>query len=180
VTGTVCLNTYAAHNLNDPDGVGGEHTQSSVTSYNSIAGNIAPNSGYLSGIFESNAAPSGTTPAVLNFTSGHLTTSFTSLSPQLDQTFFVGDGLTGDGTGSVQQFVVPAGATRLFLGICDGPGDDSAPGDYDDNTGTFTATFSVTSVPEPSSAVALAMAATFIMARRSLFQRRRTCSGQSI
>ncbi len=43
-------------------------------------------------------------------------------SPALDQIFFIGDGLTGTGTGAVQQFTVPAGATGLFLGIGDSVG----------------------------------------------------------
>jgi len=62
---------------------------------------------------DSSAAPSG-----LDFTN----TSFTTLSPQLKQAFFIGDGLTGTGSGSPQTFVVPAGATRLFLGTSDGFG----------------------------------------------------------
>ena len=44
------------------------------------------------------------------------------MSPQLRQVFFVGDGRTGTGSGTVQQFVVPAGATRLFLASSDGIG----------------------------------------------------------
>ena len=38
---------------------------------------------------------------------------FSSLSPQLKQVFFIGDGLKSDG--SHQEFVPPPGATRLFL-----------------------------------------------------------------
>ena len=45
-----------------------------------------------------------------------------SMAPVLNQVFFIGDGLTGTGSGSVQQFVVPLGATRLYLGSSDGPG----------------------------------------------------------
>src|SRR5206468_9683201 len=33
---------------------------------------------------------------------------------------FIGDGMTGHGTGAVQQFIVPPGATRFFLGTVDG------------------------------------------------------------
>ncbi|HEY3242752.1 MAG TPA: hypothetical protein VGM03_05305 [Phycisphaerae bacterium] len=40
--------------------------------------------------------------------------------PGLRQPFFIGDGLTGTGSGAVQQFLVPDGATRLFLGTIDG------------------------------------------------------------
>ncbi len=42
---------------------------------------------------------------------------FNSLAPKLNQTFFIGDGQTGDGV--KQQFIVPEGATRLFLGMMD-------------------------------------------------------------
>jgi hypothetical protein len=61
-------------------------------------------------------------------------TSQSSYSPLLNQVFFIGDGLTGTGSGSVQQFVIPAGATRLFLGSSDGAG-----ANYD-NSGSFSVT----------------------------------------
>ena len=69
--------------------------------------------------------------------------------------FFIGDGLTGNGTGAVQQFVVPTGATRLFLGIADAVGfNDVNHGYYGDNGGSFIATFDVqtnsTVIPVPA------------------------------
>lgn len=45
------------------------------------------------------------------------TRDFTTLAPQLRQTFFIGDGRTS--TGTVQKFTVPTGATRLFVGTLD-------------------------------------------------------------
>ena len=42
---------------------------------------------------------------------------YTTLSPQIKQVFFIGDGRTS--TGTVQQIVIPGGATRLFLGTMD-------------------------------------------------------------
>src|SRR5262249_39942824 len=72
----------------------------------------------------------------------------------LNQTFFIGDGLTGTGSGSVQVFHVPDGATRLYLGFADAFFFQGDPGYYDDNTGSLTATFMVTAisgVPEPGS-----------------------------
>jgi hypothetical protein len=36
--------------------------------------------------------------------------------PALDQTFAVGDGLTGTGTGDIETFAIPKGATKLYLG----------------------------------------------------------------
>ena len=51
--------------------------------------------------------------------------------------FFIGDGLTGTGSGAVQQFVVPAGATRLFLASSDDLGAS------DNNSGQFEVMVSV-------------------------------------
>jgi Flp pilus assembly protein TadG len=69
------------------------------------------------GVFMSDSAPvAGQAPADLDFTTDDQR-NFTSLSPKLNQTFFIGDGRT-DG-GNPQQFVVPAGATRLFIGNMD-------------------------------------------------------------
>ena len=50
-----------------------------------------------------------------------------SLSPQLQQPFFIGDGRTTDG--APQEFVVPDGATRLFLGAMDDNRWDTNAGD---------------------------------------------------
>lgn len=38
------------------------------------------------------------------------------LHPALGDTFAVGDGLTGTGTGDIQTFAIPKGATKLYLG----------------------------------------------------------------
>ena len=43
--------------------------------------------------------------------------NYTTLSPQIKQVFFIGDGRTS--TGAVQQIVIPGGATRLFLATMD-------------------------------------------------------------
>jgi hypothetical protein len=77
-------------------------------------------------------------------------------SPALNQPFFIGDGLTGAGFGSVQTFHVLDDATRLYLGFADAFFFQGLPGWYDDNTGSFTAVFTVAprgAVPEPSSLV---------------------------
>ena len=54
-----------------------------------------------------------------------------------DQSFFVGDGLTGTGTGTVQRFVIPEGATALYLGFADGNYFAGDPSWYSDNTGSI-------------------------------------------
>ena len=106
-----------------------------LTSINGLSGIIALNRGFfLTGVFLNDSVSAGSGPPVLNFTDAE---NFLTLSPQLFQTFFVGSGLTGAGT-TEQVFFVPAGATRLFLGISDGcvlAG--GPPGCYEDNVGQF-------------------------------------------
>jgi len=144
VTGSVILNDGTGNNANDPDGIGSA-SNIGVNSFGGISGVVAPNAGFLAGVFLGPSEPTDPAPLRLDFTV--VGTSFTSLSPQLDQVFFIGDGLTGDGTGTVQQFNVPVGATRLFLGLVDAPNYHGDPGAYGDNVGSFSATFDV---PEPS------------------------------
>lgn len=159
VSGTIILNIGTGNNTNNADGVGAAVTQSSETGSGSISGITGPGAGYLVGVFLGAGGPSGSAPAALNFTSSGIGTSFTSLSPLLDQVFFIGDGLTGNGSGSVQTFVVPTGATELYLGISDACGYNGSPGCYDDNLGSFTVNYVTTSspstVPEPSSLLLL-------------------------
>ncbi|MFT3785353.1 MAG: TadG family pilus assembly protein [Tepidisphaeraceae bacterium] len=59
------------------------------------------------------------TPTALDF-STPTSRDYTTISPQLKQAFFVGDGKTSSGV--AQQIVVPAGATRLFFGSMDAYG----------------------------------------------------------
>jgi len=93
---------------------------------------------------------------------------FTTLSPTLQQAFFIGDGLTGRGIGSVQTFLAPSGATRLFLGSMDGSG-------WFNNGGSQTVTINFTpagtsnsSAPEPGTItlVVIGIAAAGLKARR--------------
>ena len=101
----------------------------------------------LLGVFLDASQPSLTLPpGTLDFLSG-IGTSFATLSPDLKQVFFIGDGLTGLGTGSVQQFTAPAGATRLFLASKDGYGWYNNGG-YQDVTINYTGSGGV---PEPAS-----------------------------
>jgi hypothetical protein len=86
----------------------------------------------LVGVFLDDSLPTATAaPADLDFSGSGVGTSFTTLSPALKQVFFIGDGRTGSGSGAVQHFVVPAGATRLFLGVADGVGWFNNPGSFD-------------------------------------------------
>lgn len=90
---------------------------------NGISGYNAP-ANALVGIFLDDTQPSlSPAPVSLNFTGGGgIGITFATLSPALKQTFFIGDGLTGSGAGTVQQFNIPTGAQRLFLGTVDGSG----------------------------------------------------------
>ncbi|HEX4155097.1 MAG TPA: PEP-CTERM sorting domain-containing protein [Acidobacteriaceae bacterium] len=147
---------------NDPDGFHNGtgaygQTSSDVNGSGSISGITAPGAGYLVGVFLGPGGPTGTAPASLDYTS----TDGSSYSPLLDQVFFIGDGLTGDGTGSTQTFYVPTGATELYLGLSDANGYNGTPGSYGDNHGTYGVSYDdITAVvpppppgdtPEPSS-----------------------------
>lgn len=164
VTGTISLNSQGG--FNDPDGtvVEGSYglsipNASAMNPYGGISGITAPGAGYLVGVFTTGVAPTGPAPASLDFVStdtGGINTNFTTLSPQLYQVFYIGDGLTGDGSGTLQQFNVPAGATTLYLGISDAPGFDGSPGAYNDNSGNFTVTFVASlSAPAPQPTIVL-------------------------
>jgi hypothetical protein len=103
----------------------------------------------LVGVFVAAGGPSGTAPAALDFT-GLGGYSFVTLSPALDQLFFIGDGLTGTGTGSVQGFIAPAGAATLYLAVADSLG--SSVG----NVGYINANVNdSSSTPEPGTSLLL-------------------------
>ncbi len=128
-----------------------------VNSAQGISGiRLDKGSGFLSGVFLSDATPTNPAPARLLFTnngaSGSVSTDFTDLSPLLNQQFFIGDGLTGNGSGATQKFFVPTGATRLFLGFADAGGYNGDPGGYFDNSGALTV--SLRAVPAPSALAA--------------------------
>ena len=138
VTGSVNCTTGAP--MNGPDGspscAGGA---TNINSYQGISGIVdGQKSMFLTGVFLDDSTPADPAPASLDFTTNE---SFATLAPQLRQVFFIGDGLTGAGTGATQQFQVPAGATRLFLGFADAFGFQGDPGYYSDNSGSLSATF---------------------------------------
>jgi hypothetical protein len=118
-----------------PDGgkcVGGN---TNLLSAGAVSGIVAhERSLFLTGVFMGET--SAPKPPVLDFSQSALGMTFDKLEPQLGQSFFIGDGLTGTGDGAQQRFIVPAGATRLYLGFADGSGFQGSPGTYDDNTGS--------------------------------------------
>jgi hypothetical protein len=107
---------------------GSENGISTITApFNSLIGVfLGPNQPDLT------AAPPG-----LMFDTG-VSRSFAELFPLLKQTFFIGDGLIDPVSGTPQNFFVPSGATRLYLGTMDST-------DWKNNIGSL----SVTVVPEP-------------------------------
>ena len=118
-----------------------------ISSYGGISGIRNDNAiAFLVGVFLNDSEPTGSGPSALDFTNN---TSFAELAPELNQTFFIGDGLTGSGLGNIQRFLVPEQATRLFLGFADGFAVQGAPAYYDDNTGSLVANFELQPAAEP-------------------------------
>ncbi len=143
---------------NGPDGTCFPGVSTTVTNYGGISGISANGKNmFLVGVFLDSTEPTGAGPSILGYdygVPGSLSTSDASFAPELNQVFFVGDGLTGTGAGAIQNFLVPTTASRLFLGFADSF--DSAPSYYGDDVGSLTATFAITqaaSAPESSSVV---------------------------
>lgn len=127
----------------------------------------------LIGVFINGNIPSdsNTPPAGLDFTTV-AAQSAAVIAPLLNQVFFIGDGLTGTGSGALQHFIIPAQATRLFLGSADSVGANN------NNTGSFTVTVTdtagaSTTIPAPAAsplvlaitAVLLAVGAASLLGR---------------
>ena len=150
VTGAVS-GDLGAFPFNGPDGgTAGvlNHFVSGNAGISGISGNIS--TFYLAAVFLGPNQPLAPAPPSLDFGYGAVGIGFTTLSPEIGQVFFIGDGLTGTGTGATQQFFVPDGATRLFLGIADNSGVYGAPaGFYSDNAGQYQTIFTIAVVPVP-------------------------------
>ncbi len=154
---TGCVNYFNGLGCNPSNGFepnGGDPDGSSLNALAGISGYQGPQ-GALVGLFLDNNNPVGSSaPTTLDFRSGGIGTSFTSLAPGLGQLFFIGDG-------SGKTFTAPTGATRLFLGIADGFGFSGAPGAYEDNDGSFQVAVRTSdtteSVPEPTAIAGLLM-----------------------
>jgi hypothetical protein len=101
---------------------------------NGIADAFMPIDSFL-GVFLTNSAPNlAPTPPTRDYTNPASRNQNQYSDIQLQQPFYIGDGMTtGNAT---QQFQVPLNATRLFLGTWDGH-------EWENNTGSFTATVTV-------------------------------------
>lgn len=93
----------------------------------------APADALIAVFVDENVSTNSPVPAPLDFASAEAR-DFLTLSPRLRQPFFIGDGRTTDGRS--QQFIPPAGTTRLILGCMDSYG-------WFNNTGSFTVRISV-------------------------------------
>jgi len=132
VSGGVSYDPFAP--ITSPDGVIVDHHHTGAE--NGLSDVTVP-ANALMGVFLSPLQPNlSPAPGALDF-STPASRDYGTLSPVLQQVFFIGDGLTSGGVR--QQIQVPIGATRLFLGSMDGEG-------WYNNIGSF----SVTVVPEPS------------------------------
>ncbi len=120
-----------------------------ISSLAGISGLQFSRNTFLAGVFTGELR-SSIAPPRLNLFDGN----FVSLTPELQQTFFIGDGLTDSGV--QQRFEIPTGATRLHLGLVDGFSFQEftvsgLPRFYDDNGGAYFAHYAITAVPEPTS-----------------------------
>jgi len=115
-----------------------------VGAENGIGDIVAPIDALI-GVFLGPAQPdlSAAPGIVLDFSTA-ASRDFASLSPLLKQPFYIGDGRRNDGV-TLQAFIAPAGATRLFLGTMDGF-------DWFNNAGSLEVT-AATNVPEPTTLV---------------------------
>ena len=97
---------------------------------------------FLAGVFLDDSVPDGVYQGGPNIIQYDLIEN----RPALNQIFYIGDGLTGTGSGELQEFFVPKGATRLFLGFPDAPYFKGPHGYYGDNEGSVDVTIETCSV----------------------------------
>lgn len=135
----------------DPDGGSTSWTSASYAPENGISNVTAPLNSLVAVFLGPAGSSRDAAPSALDFSpTGNVAggLDYVSLSPLLQQVFFVGDGLTS--LGGLQQVIVPVGATRLYLGTMDGWG-------WSNNDGAMTVnvTENAGAIPEPSSAALL-------------------------
>lgn len=137
VTGAWTCLTGGANN--GPDGATCAGSSTNVGSFKGIAGlTHSSRTMFLAGVFLDANETADPAPARLDVSNYNATAT---LQPGLGQTFFIGDGLSASNT--LQEFIVPVGATRLFLGIVDGSGFQGNPCCWDDNSGSMSVTWEV-------------------------------------
>jgi hypothetical protein len=123
-TGSVKVETAGLYYGAD-GGITGGYSYTANTK--NISGITAP-WGALLGVFLGPVIDS--VPTALDFWTVPNSRDFAVIAPSRQQTFFIGDGTSN--TLLIQETVVPAGATRLYLGVHD------SAGNWGDNLGSFT------------------------------------------
>jgi hypothetical protein len=100
----------------------GEQTNYTLPGAFSLSGLTAPYSSLVGVFLDSHQTYA--VPPSLNFGSDQAR-SFATVSPQLQQVFFIGDGLTGVGQGDLQFFKMPLNADMLYLATFDSGSNDN-------------------------------------------------------
>jgi len=98
-----------------------------TNNYNGMSNVRAPIGAIMAVFLTDDPASTGPAPAALDFNTANQR-NYSTLSPQVKQVFFVGDGKRDNG--EVQRIVVPDGATRALLGMMDA-------WQWNDNVGNF-------------------------------------------
>lgn len=145
-----------------PDGNSTTAYGTDINSYEGISGILHPRTLPLLGVFLTDAEPEGAAPARLDYYS--IGDSFATFSPALGQSFFIGDGWAGGEV--LQEFMIPEGATRLYLGLADAGYFTGDPGAYADNEGAFSADVRFNVVPAPGAAALLGLGGLMGIRRR--------------
>jgi hypothetical protein len=114
------------------DGSGNHTFSTAIIAYGGISGVSEARSGFLVGVFLSDSDPSSAMPPASGLDQP---SDLTPAAPQLGQLFYIGDGKSVAGT--PENYQVPAGATRLYLGFADAFNYRGAPGAYGDNSGSL-------------------------------------------
>jgi hypothetical protein len=112
-----------------PNGPNGEALlPTDVESFGGISGIVhGKRAMFLVGVFLTDHPPVDPAPARLDFTSSE---DFDLLEPEIGQTFLIGHGVG-------HRYLVPPGATRLFLGFAEAMFYVGKPGYYGNNAGAL-------------------------------------------
>ncbi len=139
-----------AADTHGPDGAHTAGRSCDLTGVGGVSGYLnGNNTPALVGVFLGVSQPAQQ-PSRLDFSNGALGENFATLAPALGQVFFIGDGFTSAGV--AQEFIIPLGAARLYVGFPDGNNGTlyhGSPLGYSDNTGSMSLRAFVTASPTP-------------------------------
>ncbi|MBI4657781.1 MAG: PPC domain-containing protein [Verrucomicrobia bacterium] len=127
-TGSVISGTVATAGI-QPNGVNYNVTTDAAFGLSGIRGPV----GSLVGVFLDDSTPKAQNPPQMPDFSTAGARDQAESRPELREIFYIGSGKTT--TGAIKRFIIPSGATRLFLGVLDQMGRNSF------NTGSFQAIF---------------------------------------